>query len=154
MTELTLSRPAILPPRGLLIALVAQLPLIATTPLTPGAVEVVVGVTIAAAAVFLMVWAERLFQWNGVGVCPFSRVPMLIEHGPYRFTRNPMYLGLIGVDAGVVVATGILPNLWSVVALFIWLHYAYVLPEEEFLRREIGPAFDAYAKRVPRWLAA
>src|SRR5688572_4812096 len=152
MTELTLTRPAILPPKGLLIAMVAQLPLIVAAPLAPSRGEVVAGVGLLAAGAILNIWAERLFRANNVGVCPFSPTPVLIERGPYRFTRNPMYVGLVCLDAGAALTTGVLPNLWSAVALFIWLHYAFVLPEEGFLRCETGAVFDRYTQRVPRWL--
>jgi Putative protein-S-isoprenylcysteine methyltransferase len=63
-----------------------------------------------------------------------------------------MYVGLLCLNLGVTLITGVLANVWSSIALFIWLHYAFVLPEESFLRQELGAAFDAYAKRIPRWL--
>ena len=48
--------------------------------------------------------------------------------------------------------TGVLPNVWSSVAFAFWLHCAFVLPEEAYLRREQGAAFVEYARRVPRWV--
>jgi protein-S-isoprenylcysteine O-methyltransferase Ste14 len=62
-----------------------------------------------------------------------------------------MYLGLVAIVLGLSVATGVLANIWSAVALAIWLHYAYVLPEERFLRDQFGAAYDEYCKRVPQW---
>jgi len=63
-----------------------------------------------------------------------------------------MYVGLVCLNVGVTLISGVLANLWSSIALFIWLHYAFVLPEETFLRHELGSAYDDDTRRVPRWL--
>jgi protein-S-isoprenylcysteine O-methyltransferase Ste14 len=63
-----------------------------------------------------------------------------------------MYLGLVCLNLGVTLVSGVLANVWSSIAFCLWLHYAFVLPEEAFLRGEVGGAFDDYATRVPRWL--
>ena len=55
------------------------------------------------------------------------------------------------MNLGVALACGVWANAWSSIALALWLHHAYVLAEEDFLRRTLGAAFDAYARRVPRW---
>jgi protein-S-isoprenylcysteine O-methyltransferase Ste14 len=153
MTEYSLHTSPILPPKGLLVSLVAQLPLIASSlPVHPSRMEVAAGTMLIAAGAILNIWSERLFRRNDVGVCPFTRVPVLIEAGPYRLMRNPMYLGFALLTLGAAVLSGVLANAWSAIAYIIWLHYAFVPPEEEFLRRERGAAFDNYARRVPRWL--
>ena len=63
-----------------------------------------------------------------------------------------MYLGLVAISAGAVLASGVLPNIWIPAAYAVWLHYAYGLPEEQFLRGQFGSAFETYAARTPRWL--
>jgi protein-S-isoprenylcysteine O-methyltransferase Ste14 len=63
-----------------------------------------------------------------------------------------MYLGLVCLNAGVALMAGVRANVWSSIAYAIWLHYAFVLPEEAFLKRELVTRFDQYARRVPRWL--
>jgi protein-S-isoprenylcysteine O-methyltransferase Ste14 len=154
MTELALTKSRVLPPKGLLFALVGQCPLlVASLPLHPSTWEMVPGALLLVLGIVLNIWAERLFRMKDVGVCPFTPVPVLIVRGPYRLTRNPMYLGLVCLNLGVTLLTGVLPNLWSSIAFVIWLQYAFVLPEEAFLRRHLGSAFDEYERRVPRWLA-
>jgi protein-S-isoprenylcysteine O-methyltransferase Ste14 len=153
MTELALPKPHVLPPKGLLLALAGQLPLFLATPVAlPSPAHIAGGSLLLLTGVALNVWAERIFRRNGVGVCPFSHVPAVMTHGPYRVTRNPMYLGLVCVNLGVTVLSGVVANAWSSIALAIWLHYAFVLREEAFLRHELGERFDGYARRVPRWL--
>ena len=154
MNELALSKPRVLPPKGLLVALAAQLPLLVSAgPLRPSPLEIAAGGLLLVAGVVLNVWAERLFRHSGVGVCPFTHVPVMVARGPYRLTRNPMYLGLVCLNLGATLLTGVLANAWSSIAFGMWLHFAFVLPEEVFLRRELGRAFDEYAAVVPRWLS-
>jgi protein-S-isoprenylcysteine O-methyltransferase Ste14 len=153
MIEMTMRKAGILPPRGLLIALASQMPLLAATGLRrPTAPEFAIGLGLLLLGCVLNVWAERLFRRHAVGVCPFTPVPVLIERGPYRVTRNPMYVGLVALNLGGSFLTGVLANAWSSVAFVFWLHYAFVLPEEAYLHREQSAAFTEYARRVPRWL--
>jgi len=153
MTELTLNKPRVLPPKGLLIALGSQLPLVlARFPLRPSILEITVGAALLVTGLLLNVWADRLFRRNDVGVCPFTDVPVLVDGGPYRISRNPMYLGLVCLNLSVTFSTGVLANVWSSIAFLIWLHFAFVLPEEFFLRTRLSGIYDEYTKRVPRWL--
>jgi protein-S-isoprenylcysteine O-methyltransferase Ste14 len=154
MSELSTTQPRLLPPKGLLLALAAQLPLLASSwPLHAATWELAAGLALIVIGSVLNVWAERLFKHDNVGVCPFTHVPVLVVRGPFRVTRNPMYLGLVCLTLGCALASGVLANVWSAIALFIWLHYAFVLPEEAFLRDALGSEFDSYARRVPRWLS-
>jgi protein-S-isoprenylcysteine O-methyltransferase Ste14 len=144
---------SVLPPRGLLLALLGQVPLIiGRWPLQPSRIEMLAGGALIAAGVALDVWADGLFKRNAVGVRPFSSTPVLVTRGPFALSRHPMYLGLVAIAAGAAIATGVLANVWVSVAFAIWLHYAYVLPEERFLRDRFGAAYDEYCERVPRWL--
>lgn len=144
---------SILPPRGLLLALLGQVPLIlANWPLRPGVIELSAGCVLLAAGIALNGWSAGAFRRGDVGICPFSPAPVLVTEGPFRLSRNPMYLGLVAIAAGLTLATGVAANAWVTVAFAIWLNHAYVLPEERFLRERFGAAFDSYARRVPRWL--
>ena len=140
------------PPRAFVIAVAAQLPVLAITPPRFSAWGIASAASFAVVGSIMVVWAERLFQSHDVGVCPFSDAPVLVRRGPYRVTRNPMYFGLVTMHLALILATGALANIWSSLAFAMWLHYEYVLPEEAFLRERFGNAFDAYTAEVPRWL--
>lgn len=153
LTAVSYRQSSVLPPRGLLLALVAQLPLIVSSwPLRPSLVETLAGVVLVAAGAVLNVWSARLFERHDAGICPFSSTSSLVTDGPFTRSRHPMYLGLVAISLGLTVATGVLANIWISVAFGIWLHYAYVLPEEKFLSDRFGLAYDEYCTRVPRWM--
>jgi protein-S-isoprenylcysteine O-methyltransferase Ste14 len=92
------------------------------------------------------------FERSDAGVCPFSRTPGLVTRGPFVVSRNPMYLGLVAMAAGTTIATGVLANIWLPIAFAVWLDYAYILPEERFLRGQFGAVYEDYLRRVPRWV--
>ena len=76
----------------------------------------------------------------------------LVVRGPYRFTRNPMYVSLAFLTAGV----GLFMNTWwplllLVPTLFV-IRFAVIAPEEAYLRRRFGVEYDEYTRKVRRWL--
>ena len=75
-----------------------------------------------------------------------------MERGPYRFTRNPMYLQMVLVCVGVAI---ILANLWILLLtpFCAWaLRHFAIRPEEEYLERKFGASYLEYKGRVRRWL--
>tara|TARA_R110002049_G_scaffold15115_2_gene62434 strand:+ start:138 stop:758 length:621 start_codon:yes stop_codon:yes gene_type:complete len=75
----------------------------------------------------------------------------LVSTGIFRFSRNPTFVGQFLLLAGVFLAVPALPTLLAA-GLFMWSAYAQVSSEEAELRKSLGPEYDAYAARVPRWL--
>jgi protein-S-isoprenylcysteine O-methyltransferase Ste14 len=143
----------LLPPRALLISLIAQAPLIAAAwPLHPPALELALGLVCFVIGAGLNIWSSRLFERAAAPICPFSPVSALVETGPYRFTRNPMYLGLVLIAAAPALLAGTPVNLAAALVLWIWLDRSYVRPEEEFLAQSFGAEFAAYCAGRPRWL--
>jgi protein-S-isoprenylcysteine O-methyltransferase Ste14 len=78
--------------------------------------------------------------------------PCWLIEAPIDTRAIPCYLGLVCLNSSVTFFTGVLANVWSSIALIIWPHYAFVLPEEMFLRQKLAGTFDEYARSVPRWL--
>jgi protein-S-isoprenylcysteine O-methyltransferase Ste14 len=134
-------RAPVLPPRALLYALVAQLPAIALAwPIAPPRASLVAGIVALVAGIALNVVAERLFRAAGVGVCPFTPVARLVDSGPFRLTRHPMYAGVLLIALAPVLLTGMYANSWVPATLAVWLHFRYARPEEDFLRAQFGDA--------------
>lgn len=148
------ARPRDIPPLWLFGALVAMWPLDRLAPLAellapPWAR---LGWVVIAGAVVLLLASAWRFHAVGTGIRPFSPAVALVANGPFRLTRNPMYVGLVGVACGAALCWGSLgPHLASV-ALWWVLDRRFVRREEVFLRGRFGAAYDAYCHRVRRWL--
>jgi protein-S-isoprenylcysteine O-methyltransferase Ste14 len=100
----------------------------------------------------LMLWGALHFRRARTAIVPFQPVSALVTSGPYRYTRNPMYLGL----GSVVMATaGLSGSLWPVLTLPVAVVLIVVLairPEERYLEERFGEAYRAYRARVRRWI--
>ena len=97
--------------------------------------------------------AFALFRLKGNNPDPLAEANSgLITGGPYAFSRNPMYLGLVIIALGAAIWAGLWPMLAAPVAVFLTANFVHIPFEEAKLRRQFGPAFDAYARRVRRWL--
>ena len=75
---------------------------------------------------------------------------MIVENGPYRFTRNPIYLGMGQI--GLAIAFNSLWLLMMLVPFAFVIHYGVVAREEAYLGRKFGDAYRGYCSRVRRWL--
>jgi len=115
--------------------------------------HVAVGMAIFFAAGIPPVWAFRLFRAEGTEVDPMSETNRaLVVRGPYRLTRNPMYLGLVVAALGMAILVGSWPMLAAPLAVFATANFVHIPFEEAKMRRQFGEAYDAYARRVRRWL--
>jgi protein-S-isoprenylcysteine O-methyltransferase Ste14 len=76
----------------------------------------------------------------------------IVEHGPYRFTRNPIYLGMFLGEIGLAIAFNSLWLLMMLVPFALVIRYGVVAREEAYLARKFGDAYRGYCSRVRRWL--
>ncbi|MEE4299412.1 MAG: isoprenylcysteine carboxylmethyltransferase family protein [Pseudomonadales bacterium] len=147
--------PRLLPPRGLLIALAALGALHVFAPLAeldPPLLLRGLGALLVLACVALAFVAAGRFSRVGTGIVPFSEATTLVVEGPFRFSRNPMYLAMVGVLVGLALASGSL-SVWIVPLTFwCWLQTAFVRHEEAFMATRFGAAYEDYRRRVRRWL--
>ncbi len=81
-----------------------------------------------------------------------QKTSRLVDHGVYRFTRNPMYLGLLLVLAAWAMHLGSVSSLAGLPLFVVYLTRYQIVPEERALRAKFGDAFDRYAGEVRRWL--
>lgn len=118
----------------------------------PRSVSLVAGVAIIVAGLWLIVAALKLFRRSGQEPTPWKPTPELVLSGPYRFTRNPMYLGLTCIQVGLGLAV---TNLWiTLLAPFSLLavHFLAVVPEERYLTEKFGESYRSYLTKVRRYL--
>ena len=148
------SRPRILPPVWLALTLGAMALAHVYAPIVrfseslwrlAGVVPVAVGIAIAALS-------AGAFSRAGTPVIPFRHSTALVETGFYRYTRNPMYLGMVFVLVGVALLSWTL-GAWLPIPVFIAIiHYRFILGEERFLASIFGEDYANYRARVRRWL--
>ncbi|HXQ16420.1 MAG TPA: isoprenylcysteine carboxylmethyltransferase family protein [Caulobacteraceae bacterium] len=115
--------------------------------------HIAVGTAIFFAGWVTPVWAFRVFRSEGTEVDPMSETNrVLVVRGPYRLTRNPMYLGLTIAALGMAIVVGSWPMLAAPVAVFLTANFVHIPFEEAKMRRQFGEAYDAYCARVRRWI--
>lgn len=144
----------IYPPVWLLFGLVATFTLNETWPLirfTSLAGQVCGGVIILAGLV-LLVFANGLFTRAGTDVIPFRNVSALVTSGVFRYTRNPMYLGMALVLLGCAVTVGAASALVIPVIFVVIIDVRFIRAEEQMLRGLFPQEYPAYCARVRRWL--
>ena len=99
------------------------------------------------------IWAIVVFRREGTEVEPTSPTNRkLITSGPYQFTRNPMYLGLVILTLGIAIWVGAWPMFGVPIALFATANWVHIPFEEAKMRRQFGAAYDNYVARVRRWI--
>jgi len=92
------------------------------------------------------------FRKAKTNIRPFKEADKLVIEGPFRYTRNPMYLGLAVVLVGAWMLLGTLTPLLGVLLFVVVADRWYIEFEERMLREKCGPAFDAYCAQTRRWL--
>jgi protein-S-isoprenylcysteine O-methyltransferase Ste14 len=109
------------------------------------------GLLIVIGASFI-VWSRRAFQAAETPIRPFVASTALVQHGLYRWSRNPMYLGAVLLVAGVAVLLGSLSPLVVVIAFFVVLQEVFIRREERLLEQTFGERYRIYRTSVRRWL--
>jgi protein-S-isoprenylcysteine O-methyltransferase Ste14 len=105
---------------------------------------VVAGGVLAASAI-LTFWRAR------TTVLPIRTTTTIVARGPYRFTRNPMYVAMAVAHAGFAL---ILNSVWPIVLLpaaMLCVQFFVIRLEERYLSRKFGESYEAYRRQVRRW---
>ncbi|MBO9500173.1 isoprenylcysteine carboxylmethyltransferase family protein [Brevundimonas sp. A19_0] len=96
--------------------------------------------------------AAGLFRRLGTAVEPWKPSTALATDGPYRFSRNPIYVGFAITYAGLAIAMDSPVALLMLVPCLVVIDWAVIRKEEAYLARTFGADYEAYCKRVRRWL--
>ena len=98
------------------------------------------------------VWCGLTLRRRGTTFLPHRATTTLVTDGPYRYTRNPMYVSELALALGLAL---LLASPWlalSTPLLFFALTKLAIEPEERHLRAKFGAEFERYAAQTPRWL--
>lgn len=133
---------------GLAVAWLAQ----AVLPVQLGPPAPALGGLLAFAAMAWVGWALIVLLRAGNDPRPDKPDAAMVEAGPFRRGRNPIYLGFVAGMAGVALYWGTLWGWLAVGAVFLWLDFAVVRREEAYLATRFGAEYADYRKRVRRWL--
>ena len=112
----------------------------------------IAGDAIIIAGLLLIVVAGGQFRRAGTDLVPFREVSALVTNGVYRFTRNPMYLGMALVLLGCAVTVGSVTALIMPMVFAAIIELRFIRPEEAMLRELFPEEFLAYCARVRRWI--
>lgn len=110
------------------------------------------GIILAIAAAVLARSAERVLKASGTNIRPDHPALGIVRHGPYAYTRNPMYVSLLLLQ----VAVGFVFNGWIPIAfalpLALVLHFGVIRREERYLEGKFGVTYLDYKRHVRRWV--
>jgi protein-S-isoprenylcysteine O-methyltransferase Ste14 len=110
------------------------------------------GLLLGLAGLSIMLRAWWLFKQAHVAICPTAETARLITHGIYRWTRNPMYLGIVFMMIGFAAGFGTLPFYAAAAAFFVVIDRVFCRFEEAKLAAGFGDEYATYARQVRRWL--
>ena len=131
---------------GIVIDWIHPIPVL---PLVPARV---IGVIMFVLSGVLAHFAQNAMHRAGTNIRPDRPALALVADGPFRFTRNPLYVAALGVYLGIALfVNGLIPIL-LVIPVFSLLHWGVVLREERYMEGKFGEPFRAYRARVRRWL--
>jgi protein-S-isoprenylcysteine O-methyltransferase Ste14 len=136
---------------GFLAAVVAQwLVPLRIVPRT--AVAVALGLALAAVAIAAARWGRRTMTAAGTNVRPTRPATTIVTAGPFRYSRNPLYVALTLLYVGLTTAVNTWWGMVLLVPLLATMHFGVVLREERYLDRKFGDSYRAYRSTVRRYI--
>jgi len=119
--------------------------------LTPAGPLRAVGISFLVTSAAIAISASAVMRKAGTHIRPDKPATTVVTAGPFRFTRNPMYLSLCLLNTGIaLLVCGLIPLLMTAVLATI-LQQGVILREEKYLAAKFGPAYVDYRNRVRRW---
>ena len=111
-----------------------------------------VGILVLISGLSMTFYSFYLFKKNKTPILPGTKPVFVVMDGPYRFTRNPMYLGVTIALLGASIFIGNLISLLSPLIFFIAMNIVYIPFEEKLMEKLFGKKYINYRKNVRRWL--
>ncbi len=118
----------------------------------PAVVQWGLGGVLLLAGLALAVSFNTAFQRRGTAVEPWKPTTAIVSTGPFRLTRNPAYVGMALLYAGIAVMSDALWALAPLPVVLLIVDRAVIAREERYLERKFGPEYLDYKGRVRRWI--
>jgi protein-S-isoprenylcysteine O-methyltransferase Ste14 len=131
---------------GVLLNLAAPLPFAPRTLAAP------LGASLVVAAIALFYFSVAKFRAAGTPVPARKPTTAIVRIGPYRFSRNPIYLAFSVFQLGIAIWVNSLWLLVTLAAALALMHYVVIPREEQYLERKFGAEYLDYKASVRRWL--
>jgi protein-S-isoprenylcysteine O-methyltransferase Ste14 len=100
--------------------------------------------------VMILAWLQ--FKKSEAAVCPTAKTSRIITNGLYRYTRNPMYLGMLLMLLGTSFIMGTIPSMLAPVLFFLTIDKIFIPYEEDKLQAAFGNSYNEYMVATRRWL--
>lgn len=144
----------ILPPTYFFICLIIAAALHYTLPL----IQIInypfslIGFLFFAIGTALNIWPDQQLKKEKTTVKPFEMPAVLLQTGAYRISRNPMYLGMSLLLIGAGFILGSISSFIGVLLFVAAMEIVFIPQEEKNMREQFGEEFEAYKKKVRRWI--
>lgn len=143
---------AVRPPRVYLAALVTGVLLQLAAPLPFLPRPMAAGAILAIAAIALLWYSVALFRAAGTPVPARKPTTAIVRTGPYRFSRNPIYLAYSLFQLGIAIWMNSLWLLATLAVAIALMHFIVIRREEQYLERRFGLEYLRYKASVRRWV--
>jgi len=110
------------------------------------------GLVLMSLAGVVAFFSFRMFKKHRTPFDPYRKTKKLILDGPFRYSRNPLYLSLVLVFSSFVLLTASIWMLFFLIVLYLLLRFGAIGPEEEYLEKIFGKEYVCYKAEVRRWL--
>jgi protein-S-isoprenylcysteine O-methyltransferase Ste14 len=121
-------------------------------PFLPATLAVALGVPLVAVAIALFSYSVAQFRAAGTPVPARKPTTVIVRTGPYRFSRNPIYLAFSVFQLGIAISVNSVWLLATLVGAVALIHYVVIPREEQYLERKFGAHYLDYKAAVRRWL--
>ncbi len=111
-----------------------------------------VGVSVFILGAWIALRAKRLFQQTNTPIKPTASPILLHKNGFFRFTRNPMYLGITIALVGIAILLGSIITFVFPLLFLLIMNFVFIPHEEKLLQSAFGEQFVEYKNDVPRWI--
>ena len=111
-----------------------------------------IGVVLIVFGIAINLWADSLFKKKQTTVKPDEMPNFFIDYGPFKFSRHPMYLGMLSILGGTAIFLGSLITFIFPAIFTILMERMFIPMEEKNLEKRFGNKYLSYKKRIRRWI--